>query len=84
MPRQANKSDVERALHAAGFIFLRGSGRGPHEKWRSASGSLTVAVPRHGMDIAPGTFAKIRKQAGGWSAAKFWWYADGQKGPEPV
>lgn len=84
MPRQANKSDVERALNAAGFIFVRGRGRGGHEKWRSASGALMVMVPRHGRDIAPGTFAQIREQAGGWSSAKFWWYADGQKGPEPV
>ncbi len=83
MPRQANKSDVERALIAAGFIFVPGSGRGGHDKWRSASGLETVMVPRNSGDFAPGTFGSIRRQAGGWSPGKFWWYADGQRGAEP-
>ena len=84
MPRRANKSDIERALIAAGFIFIAGSGRGGHEKWRSVSGLEMVMVPRHRGYLPSGTFANIRRQAGGWSTAKFWWYADGQRGTEPA
>ena len=61
MPRQARKTDIERALRAAGFSPVRG-GRGTHDKWRL--GRHTVAVPRSTSDLAPGTFASIRKQAG--------------------
>ena len=80
MPRQARKVDIERALRAAGFAPVPGRGR--HDKWRL--GAYTVMVPRHSGDIAPGTFASIRRQAGNWSVNKFWWYADGQTGPEPA
>ena len=81
MPRQPNRADVVRALTAAGFVFVPGSGRGDHEKWRN--GPYTVPVPRHRNDVRPGTFASIRRRAGGWSTAKFWWHADGMRGPEP-
>ena len=81
MPRQANRDDVARALRAAGFMFTPGRGRGGHDKWTLET--RTVSVPRHTGDIRAKTFAGIRRQAGGWSVAKFWWYADGMRGPEP-
>ncbi len=81
MPRQPNRSDVIRALVAAGFVFTPGRGRSGHDKWQLVP--HVVAVPRHREDIRPGTFANIRRQAGGWSTAKFWWYANGMRGPEP-
>ena len=81
MPRQARKADIERALRAAGFSPVRG-GRGGHDKWRL--GAHTVMVPRHTGVITTGTFGNVRRQAGNWSANKFWWYADGQPGPEPA
>lgn len=81
MPRQPNRADVVRALTAAGFTFTPGRGRGGHDKWQLTR--HTVMVPRHRNEVRPGTFASIRRQAGGWSTAKFWWYADGMRGPEP-
>ena len=45
MPRQPNRADVVRALAAAGFVFVPGSGARTHEKWRN--GPYTVPVPRH-------------------------------------
>ena len=81
MPRQANRYDVARALRAAGFVFTPGRGRGDHDKW--TLGARTVSVPRHNGDIRAKTFASIRRQAGGWSTAKFWWYADGMQELEP-
>ena len=81
MPRQVNRNDVARALSTAGFVLTPGRGRGGHDKWTLET--RTVSVPRHNGDIRAKTFASIRRQAGRWSAAKFWWYADGMRGPEP-
>lgn len=81
MPRQPNRRDVIRALVTAGFVFTPGRGCGGHDKWKL--GRNTVMVPRHRNEVRPGTFTSLRRQAGGWSTAKFWWYADGMQGPEP-
>jgi predicted RNA binding protein YcfA (HicA-like mRNA interferase family) len=54
--------EVSRALTRLGCVF-ESSGRGSHEKWRSASGKM-LTVPRHHGDLKTGTLKSIFRAAG--------------------
>jgi predicted RNA binding protein YcfA (HicA-like mRNA interferase family) len=57
------RRDLERRLRELGYVLLTGMRRGGnHDKWRSANGGYTTAVPRH-AEVSEYLAIKILKEA---------------------
>ncbi|MGW6277292.1 type II toxin-antitoxin system HicA family toxin [Kribbella sp. NPDC055071] len=62
MAAPKKRRDAERELKKKGFAPVKGRGKGSHEVWQDPSGK-SVVVPKHGDEIAAGTWRSIEKQA---------------------
>jgi predicted RNA binding protein YcfA (HicA-like mRNA interferase family) len=62
MAAPKKRRDAERELKKKGFEPVKGRGKGSHEVWQDKNGK-SVVVPKHGDEIAAGTWRSIEKQA---------------------
>jgi predicted RNA binding protein YcfA (HicA-like mRNA interferase family) len=62
MAAPKKRRDAEKELKKQGFEPVKGRGKGSHEVWQDKNGK-SVVVPKHGDEIAAGTWRSIEKQA---------------------
>jgi predicted RNA binding protein YcfA (HicA-like mRNA interferase family) len=62
MAAPKKRREAERELKKKGFTMQSGRGKGSHEVWKNASGE-SVTVPKHGDEIAAGTWRSIERQS---------------------
>ncbi|NUR93646.1 MAG: type II toxin-antitoxin system HicA family toxin [Kribbellaceae bacterium] len=62
MAAPKKRREAERELRKKGFEPVKGRGKGSHEVWQDANGK-SVVVPKHGDEIAAGTWRSIERQA---------------------
>jgi len=63
MAAPKKRRDAERELKKKGFTMQPGRGKGSHEVWKNDQG-VSVTVPKHGDEIAAGTWRSIECQTG--------------------
>jgi predicted RNA binding protein YcfA (HicA-like mRNA interferase family) len=61
MAAPKKRREAERELKKKGFTMQPGRGKGSHEVWKNAKGE-SVTVPKHGDEIAAGTWRSIERQ----------------------
>lgn len=62
MAAPKKRKDAEKELKKKGLQPVKGRGKGSHEVWQDANGK-SVVVPKHGDEIAAGTWRSIQKQS---------------------
>ena len=62
MAAPKKRREAEKELKKKGFAPVKGRGKGSHEVWQDANGK-SVVVPKHGDEIAAGTWRSIQKQS---------------------
>jgi predicted RNA binding protein YcfA (HicA-like mRNA interferase family) len=62
MAAPKKRREAEKELKKKGFAPVQGRGKGSHEVWQDANGR-SVVVPKHGDEIAAGTWRSIQKQS---------------------
>lgn len=62
MAAPKKRREAERELKKKGFTLQPKRGKGSHEVWKDKSGN-SLTVPKHGDEIAAGTWRSIDRQA---------------------
>ncbi len=61
MAAPKKRREAEKELKKKGFTMQPGRGKGSHEVWKNTKGE-SVTVPKHGDEIAAGTWRSIERQ----------------------